>query len=761
MSQEKKYSKAFKNLLSHQMFPVSNITVENIMNMLQALRIRHNLSQVAIHDVFQYTKVLAGPDHEHIDISQWYQKKFNAPSKNVKLFTFYCPVCSKVLEELCEDKYLKVIKQSVCSDCKKTYNLKKSNNSNYYINLDLKFQIQTLLSDSKILDSVVKRVRQIRRQNLENEVIGQSNIKIRDIYDAELYRNNVLIRGEDSEKEVILTMCCNVDGASMKHRTVYSLWSILCQLNELPTHLRFKVVFAASLWYVKREPKPEEMKMYLGTFLKQFQDLMNTGFELPYEGQKIRIRVIPLFFPVDAIARGILTNRINVSGYYGCNWCYVYGIHKGAVRFPLNLKPKPGETKLAELRTHEEYLKDVQKREEYLCEKPQIRSKVLSSNRGIKGKMAFIDKIPGFDAIYSFPFEYLHALGLGVMKTFQNLITSAKFEKNLSPADRLKLDNRLISIRPLCNMYRTPETMTNKSAWNGADWLHYLLFSSIPCLDGIVDDEIMELLLILNNNTNIFLSNEISSMDLKNSEKECVVFQEMWQKIFKEEGMTSNVHAFLHGKVSVEKCGPFWSSSAFVHESKIAQLKEDAIGPARVPIQIADRIGEYYEYRNKLTKELHGKIDPTSLFCNKIFFKQSAPISGYIESAEGAKMFTRYTNRKNTFSRCYYRDMLLHSTDYTLAKKTDDTVIRLTNRDIAQVKYFFCDDSKHAYMCVDIFTTKPYKVGDRTSLNIFKVHSKQFNKFLPVNCAESKIVHIEIPNESEWVIIPPLMLDIK
>lgn len=69
------------------------------------------------------------------------------------------------------------------------------------------------------------------------------------------------------------------------------------------------------------------------------------------------------------------------------------------------------------------------------------------------------------------------------------------------------------------------------------------------------------------------------------------------------------------------KNGPLSKTSAFTFESKIAEIIMSVNGPTRVTERIADRIAEYYTYRNKIILEKGSLNDAVSSFCKERFFK--------------------------------------------------------------------------------------------------------------------------------------------
>ena len=113
-----------------------------------------------------------------------------------------------------------------------------------------------------------------------------------------------------------------------------SLWSILCQINELPVDLKFKILLIAATWFAPEEPTCKLVQMYMRQFLESIKNLQEDGFYVSYEGVKLKVLVLPLFFSVHAKARNPMACRRAVAGYESCPWCNIHGKYdSGAVRF--------------------------------------------------------------------------------------------------------------------------------------------------------------------------------------------------------------------------------------------------------------------------------------------------------------------------------------------------------------------------------------------------------------------------------------------
>ncbi|KAJ8672046.1 hypothetical protein QAD02_003305 [Eretmocerus hayati] len=92
-----KYSENFRNLLDLVLFPPSDLSVEDILNVVQAIYLRHKISKGTRHAILELIKVLAGPEFKNLNLSQYYINEFNQPPEDHKTYTFYCKGCFAVL----------------------------------------------------------------------------------------------------------------------------------------------------------------------------------------------------------------------------------------------------------------------------------------------------------------------------------------------------------------------------------------------------------------------------------------------------------------------------------------------------------------------------------------------------------------------------------------------------------------------------------------------------------------------------------------
>ena len=322
--------------------------------------------------------------------------------------------------------------------------------------------------------------------------------------------------------------------------------------------------------------------------------------------------------------------------------------------------------------------------------------------------------------VWLFPSEYLRLVALGISKHKWNKLTDAKYENHLLKFQRNEVDRRLLSIRPPSELYRVPDIISKKSSWKGSDWLYWLLFYEIPCLEGVINKDILEYFLRLNNCMFALLGDKIEVNEFENIQDDIIKFCKDFEKIFGMDFCTSNVHALLHLCASVRKCGPLWATSAFAPESKIGKIKESVKGTNKVADQIADRNAEYYEQRNRLLSRVT-KIDTiAAMFCNNLLSKTEKPTFNYQESDEKALVYTDYVKESGKYTRCSFNNTIYHSIDYKRAKTTDNTIIMLQDGRIGQIKYFYLEENK-ANLCINEFSVHPFQIDDIVWKNIFYV----------------------------------------
>ncbi|KAF7993186.1 hypothetical protein HCN44_006246 [Aphidius gifuensis] len=240
------------------------------------------------------------------------------------------------------------------------------------------------------------------------------------------------------------------------------------------------------------------------------------------------------------VARPVMQNRLQYSGYYGCSWCYSKGTHcNGAVHYLITDQDPP-------LRSHREYIKEALKAEKINKQKPGLRKKVTVL--GVKGSSAFIEETPLFDIIFGFPTEKQHGVDLGVAKQYliEKITNTRNKDYSLKPNDRKEIDKRLSGITPSHDIPRLPLPLSQLADWKSSQWAAWSLYYCIPCLNGILKAEHFKSLALFVESIWTLSKTKISETDLKIADYKLLKFVGEWQLLHGESSMTFNVHSLLH-----------------------------------------------------------------------------------------------------------------------------------------------------------------------------------------------------------------------
>lgn len=110
--------------------------------------------------------------------------------------------------------------------------------------------------------------------------------------------------------------------------------------------------------------------------------------------------------------------------------------------------------------------------------------------QGFKGPSPLIN-LPGFDIVWGFTPDYMHCVLLGVARQFTELWLSNVGEDYYIGSPQLlnKIDQRLCGIKPPQCLSRLPRTLNLRKFWKAMEWQQWLLYFSLPCLDGILPAE--------------------------------------------------------------------------------------------------------------------------------------------------------------------------------------------------------------------------------------------------------------------------------
>lgn len=303
--------------------------------------------------------------------------------------------------------------------------------------------------------------------------------------------------------------------------------------------------------------------------------------------------------------------------------------------------------------------------------------------QGIKGPTPLIN-VPHFDIIWGFTPDYMHCVLLGVTRQLTELWLSSVGKPYYigRPALLTVVDARLSNIKPpLC--FRLQRTLPLRKYWKAVEWQQWLLWFSVPCLNGILPADYLKHFILLVKGVSLLLMDSVSSIDISESATLLAKFVVGVQFLYGEKEMTFNVHQLLHLPKSVTLQGPLWSHSCFAFESNIGHVKELVTSAKGVPIQIVERLLMTSAFASlkasalPQTKQFLSKGNAER--CQAAVFmigkakRVMQPLSNLIESHVGNIIMGPIVEH-NKVSVCRY---VFHSKSYTRPNKTDCTAAML------------------------------------------------------------------------------------
>ncbi|XP_057330917.1 uncharacterized protein LOC130671204 [Microplitis mediator] len=725
-----KWKESYKNnvdidtLTQWIMFKASNVSVFEVLNMITAITVRFGLADEIQQAILELTKFLAGPDFKNLDTSKYLMRKIFNPPTNAVLHVFYCEQCSIPLAKPITKEELKKIKKKKCDKCETEYDLSTSK-ENFFISINLEYQLKSLLANQSMRIIIDKQLEKNSNNNNDKDTIS-------DICDSNRYISDDFIKSKIDDGDIVLSLNVNTDGAPLFKSSRHSFWPIQCVINEVPILLRHKIVLLAGLWYTSAEPKPQFMNLYMHTFMKQISNLMTDGIEIMTEHGIIRKYFCKIFsFPLDSVARPVVQNRLQFNGSYGCSWCYQQSVYKSrATRYPFK-STKP------EIRNHEKYLKDVENCENNKKKLPKTKKNEHYTFRGIKGP-CILSSLPGFDCIWGFPHDYMHAVLLGVTRQLWNTWSS----EFLTVKKRKIINERLINIKPPNEIHRVPRALQKKKSWKATEWRSWLLFYSVPILTEILNQELLESYKLFVKSVQKLLSSDISEEDLLTCETDLLQFVYDCQRLYGDSFMTFNIHSLQHMVQSVRENGPASCNSAYPFENNIYNLKKKVTSPKGVSSQMSNRSLRHNMFVSKLNT---APDDPSWLFCKTILNKRKEVTKKFIKTDDGVVLIKdskedSTDTLKKYYSRCVYNNTMYHSKLYTKTKKTNNRIVRLEGDRIAEINCFY-ELNNLSYIEANILTVEPFDGFE----HIYRVTNWENEQTIaPVTEIVSKLIFIQV-----------------
>ncbi|KAL7289975.1 hypothetical protein TKK_0015708 [Trichogramma kaykai] len=517
------------------MFSDSNLTVSDVTMMLKAISIKFNHTREEQIALLSFIRTLAGPTFASWSFTPHLLSKAASPPKETMYKHYYCLNCNIIVKKM----MLSDMKNSSiqCEDCEKKIQI-SSKNSDYFITLDIDYQLKNLFSN--------KNIQQNLKEFTENSRLRNEN-SVSDINDLKLYKK--LISPEESD---VITFNFSTDGAQLFKSAKKALWPLPLHLNCFSGKIRFKHAIIVPLWQTEKEPSANFMNLYMTIFKEECEKLLSTGIEIiDYEtGVKYTKKFVPFCCCVDTVARPIIQNRLQFNGFYGCSWCNHAGKYvEKTMRYPLIRGYNPS------LRTHEAHKTHIQ----------NVKKFNAFSENGVKGD-SILMHLDNFDIVWSLPPDYMHGSLMGVEKQLWNYWISTK---QLSKKKQISIKNRMGKIKLCRDLQRSLRSLDFVSKYKALEWKIWLLFVNVPCLQDILPDDLFQSYLLFVDSIYTLLKENITHQEINECEIKLLMFVGQCQEKYEIPFITFNVYSLLHYSESVRMCGPLWATSAFPFESAI------------------------------------------------------------------------------------------------------------------------------------------------------------------------------------------------
>lgn len=266
----------------------SSVTTGALLLLLLVFILKHGLSKGATKDLLNLLNFMVPgcvPKSW-----QFFKKRLTDCNDKTELH-FYCPRCTS---------YLGVDPGEQCGVCQKSLSRKGLLEKAYYfLVMPLEIQLRNLLANV--------------HEKLGKHFTREASIS--DVNTGSEYKRD--------RQDASITLGFNCKGSPVFSSSKFSVWPILCTINELPYADRCKNILLHTLWFGRGKPQAQS---FFTPFINEVQKLSEEGFFWrDREGFERHTRVTARVCVSDAVARAMLQNFKPFNRAFGCGFCY----HKG------------------------------------------------------------------------------------------------------------------------------------------------------------------------------------------------------------------------------------------------------------------------------------------------------------------------------------------------------------------------------------------------------------------------------------------------
>ncbi|XP_046565271.1 uncharacterized protein LOC124273980 [Haliotis rubra] len=472
--------------------------------------------------------------------------------------------------------------------------------------------------------------------------------------------------------------------------------NMLCMVSYL---LRFNVSGCQAKEFGKAKVIHHLNSIYMH-LVRKCKDLYENGISIQPSTacEPFVVKMAVLLATMDLQAKAYVLNMTMHNGSFGCSTCEEEGetvAHgKGYARhYPY----KPHFERPASRQSDDiKYLKGPQ---------------ATRTNRikGICG-MTGLSSMPWFDVVDGVVPDYMHGVLLGVTKKLLYMWLSPTSDRKpyFVGKDISTISKRLKNICPPDYVERLPRDLEkNYSHLKASELQAWLLFYSIPCLNGILDAVYLEHFTHLSEGIYILLGDRITQQDLERAESLLEHFYSKFGELYGEGSCGLNVHNIgVHLVTFVRKWGPLWCWSCFPFEDMNADILKAVHGTGDVTSQYL----HLKELRMKIcninldgvdqqrTDFIYNMKDGTNKCWKGLKKMKNCQIAGQPKPLSNITANTQIEILRNTdtqdlsslrkLQRVLVNQQKLYSQEYTRMKKRVCYAVRCHNGIIAKILFF-------------------------------------------------------------------------
>ncbi|KAM4717502.1 uncharacterized protein FYW61_017580 isoform 2-T2 [Anableps anableps] len=627
----------------------SSVSVRSLLLLLLAFILKHDLSKAATKDLLALLNlVVPGCIPSSL---QFIKRHLTDIDKKTEIH-LYCPRC---------ENYLGVEPGTECGVCQQRLSKKSLlEKANYFLVMPLENQLR----------KVLKRL----HSKLGNHLTRDDYIS--DVNTGGEYKH------EEQEGSITLTFTC--DSSPLLNSSKFSVWPILCTINELPYVERCKNVLLHTLWFGKGKPL---LQCFFTPFINELHKLSHEGFTWEDEsGLELNTRVTAKICVCDSVVRSAVQNFQPFSSEFGCGFCY----HKGEL-----VQKGRGYTRVYPVQVDGCDLR-------HMAETEQLASLVIENGypqgqMGVKGHSPLL-LLPSFDIVKGFIPDYMHCVCLGVVPEFVNLWLDPLYGRkrfHLPPQSLKDLDKALCAIQPPDEIRQRPQRLSERMHWEASEWRAFALLYSPVILRKVLPKLYYKHWMLLISSLHIFLSQFASQEEISCAELCLVQFVSQVPSLYGLEHCSFNCHLLTHLTDCARNWGLLWANSAFVFQGVHSRLLQMYSRTQSASSHIFKQFVSYDEIIRKgsdVLKDASAEI--TDLFSSMTSCGILTKSSNYIREdvftvgcgsqrsltvRELTALRSKDTRPVTEYTRFVYRDMLVTTLDYSVSCRRNNSVIETTS----------------------------------------------------------------------------------